>query len=105
MMNERMTSSHQGMLSLKRDAIGERAGRLFGRVEDCPGLLDPARVVQVQNVDDSPAPALLLCLEESNAMVIADQNIVDVPGGLYLLVLLLDLIKDRGLASKLAVAH
>ncbi len=36
---------------------------LLGRAKDGPGLLDLACVVQVQNVDDLPAPALLLRLE------------------------------------------
>lgn len=37
--------------------------RLLGRVKDGPGLLDPACIIEVQHVDDLPAPALLLRLE------------------------------------------
>lgn len=45
--------------------------RLIVRLEDRPGFLDLACVVQVQDMDNSTAAALLLCLEQGNAMVVA----------------------------------
>lgn len=51
-------------LAFERETpFGTPGNGLIVRVEDCPGFLDFARVVQVQNMNDSPASALLLCLE------------------------------------------
>lgn len=59
----------------------------------------------MQDVNDPPAPTVLLGFQQRNRVIVTHQDIVDMPNRLGILILFVDLREDCHLAVEVASAH